>query len=110
MGWQQEIAELVAYGRRIGLGFEDAWQQAVECVDVPPMYARAPRPTTVVTQGARGQLLLEVEDGESVLLFFKGVCRRAWDGDAVAPEGWAHIEPDMGGVVAIGKTPGMRSR
>lgn len=102
MSWQQEIAELVAYGRRIGLDFESAWDQAVECVDVPPMYATA-RGTTIVTQGARGQMVLEVEGGESVLLFFKGVCRRSWEGEEIAPPGCFEIPLDSGGVSGIGK-------
>lgn len=105
MSWQHEMSDLLAYGRRIGLDFDTAWNEALECVDVPPMCTRPPQNLDLI-EHRRGQISLDVESGQSVLVFFKTVCRRAWAGEEVAPPGCFDTLLDTGGVSGIGKARG----
>lgn len=107
--WQAEISDLLAYGRRIGLDFDQAWNEALECVDVPPMCVRPPQNLDLVILPGRGQIALDVESVQSVLMFFKGVCRRAWAGEEVAPPGCFDTVLDAGGVSGLGKARSLRT-
>lgn len=101
VSWQREISDLLAYGKRIGLSFEEAWSEALACVTVPDMDRRQPRAPIGVDY--RGQLSLSAPSGQSVLAFFKGVCGRSWEGERLAPDGCFEVVLDSGGVSGIGK-------
>lgn len=96
MSWQKEIVDLLAYGRRIGLGFDEAWREAVACVELPAL-----------VRGRQRQLELGGSPDQSVLEFFREMCRQSWDGGEVAPAGWHETVLDSGGQFGHGASRGV---